>query len=153
MRGALSLTHNVASSAQIHGHLDQCDAHFSPPLSDRVNLLEYAEKLALHSERFEAWADSALVGLVAIYVNDQKKHLAHVSNVSVAPEWQGRQIAQNLMSSAIDHARSLHFSLIWLTVDERSENAVHLYTKIGFKVFERNSSLLSMQKVLTNNEQ
>ena len=153
MKGAISLTRNVASSAQIQGHLDQCDAHFSPRLSGRVNLLEYAEKLALHSERFEAWADSALVGLVAIYVNDKKTQLAHVSNVSVAPEWQGRQIAQNLISSAIQYARSLHFSLIRLTVDERSKNAVHLYTKIGFTVFESNGSLLLMQKVLTKNEQ
>ena len=153
MKGALSLTQNVASSAQVHGHLDQCDAHFSPRLSDRVNLLEYSEKLALHSERFEAWADSALVGLVAIYANNKNTQSAHVSNVSVIPEWQGRQIAQKLMSSAIEHARSLDFSLVGLSVDERSENAVHLYTKIGFKVFERNGSLLSMQKVLTNNEQ
>lgn len=153
MKGALSLTRNVASSAQIQGHLDQCDGHFSPRLSDRVNLHEYAEKLAAHSERFEAWADAALVGLVAIYVNDEKTQLAHVSNVSVAPEWQGRQLAQKLISSAIEHARSLHFSLIELTVDERSRGAVHVYTKIGFKVYESNGSLISMQKVLTKNEQ
>ena len=109
--------------------------------------------MALHSERFEAWADSALVGLVAIYTNNKNTQSAHVSNVSVIPGQQGRQIAQKLMSSAIEHARSLDFSLVGLSVDERSENALHLYTKIGFKVFERNGSLLSMQKVLTNNEQ
>lgn len=153
MKGALSLAQNVASCAQIQGHLGQCDAHFSPRLSDRVNLPEYAEKLTLYSERFEAWADSALVGLVALYINDKNKRLAHISNVSVVPEWQGRQVAQSLLSNAIQYAQSLHFSLIGLTVDERSRGAVHLYTKIGFKVFESSGSLLSMQKVLTNDEQ
>lgn len=149
MSSALSYAQNTSSSAEIHRHLKHCDGHFLPRLSDRVNLLEYAEKLGLYSERFEAWTDSALVGLVAIYVNDKETQLAHISNVSVAPEWQRQQIAQKLLSKALEHAQSLHFPVIRLTVDERSEGAVALYAKFGFKVFGSGGSLLSMEKALT----
>lgn len=149
MSDVLSYARNISSSVQIQSHLSHCDAHFLPRLSDRVNLLEYAEKLGLYSERFEAWADSRLVGLVAVYVNDKEKQLAHISNVSVAAGWQRRQIAQNLLLKALEHAQSLHFAIIRLTVDERSEGAVALYAKLGFKVFDSSGSLLSMQKALT----
>lgn len=149
MSDVLSYERNISSTAQIQSHLTHCDAHFLPRLSDRVNLLKYAEKLGLYSERFEAWANSGLVGLVAVYVNDKEKQLAHISNVSVAPEWQRRQIAQNLLLKALEHAQSLHFAVIRLTVDKRSEGAVALYAKLGFKVFKSNSALLSMQKALT----
>ena len=149
MSDALTYAQNISSSAEIHGHLRHCDAHFLPRLSDRVDLAQYADKLGLYSDRFEAWADSELVGLVAVYVNDKEKQLAHISNVSVAPRWQRRQIAKNLMLSALEHTQSLHFPVIRLTVDERSEGAVALYVRLGFKVFESTGSLLSMQKALT----
>jgi hypothetical protein len=71
---------NQADAGAILEHLQRCDDQFTPPLSSRVNLKDYAAKLALNAERFEIFDDGKLVALVAMYLNPD---CAFISNVSV----------------------------------------------------------------------
>ena len=51
-------------------HFQKCDHQFSPALSQRVNLNDYAKKLYEYAEIFEAWSNKNLIGVISVYLND-----------------------------------------------------------------------------------
>lgn len=123
-----------ADVAQIAAHLQACDAAFVPPLSGRVDIDAYARKIDDKAQRFEAWHDGELVGLVAAYCNAPDRSVAFVTSVSVLPDWQGRGIASHLLENCIGHIRELGFARIELEVDSGNGAARALYEKHGFIV-------------------
>ena len=114
MTSAVQYLSNTASESQITEHLTRCDAAFVPPLSGRVMINDYAQKIASKAKRFEAWSGGVLVGLVAAYCNDQEKRIAHITSVSVLRDWTGKGIAANLMKQCIEHVRALGMRQICL---------------------------------------
>lgn len=139
---------NTAVAADIERHLAACDAMFVPPLSSRVQLGDYALKLSLRATRFEAWADNALVGLIALYCNDMETRVAHVSNVSVIAEWVGRGVASSLMSRCLAHAQIVGMRTAMLEVERSNLAAIGLYEKFGFRVLGSNGSSATMSRNL-----
>lgn len=123
---------NRATAAEIAAHLRACDGAFVPRLSARVDLDRYAHKIAGAAERFEAWADGELVGLVAVYCNRPEGGTAFVTSVSVAPDRQGRGIASRLLACGLAGAAALGFRRVTLEVDRANTAAIGLYAKLGF---------------------
>lgn len=138
---------NRASVADICTHLAACDAQFSPPLSERVILAEYAGKLWANAQRFEAWHGGRLVGLVAIYCNDSTRQAAYVSSVSVDPALARRGIARRLLAAALAEAARLNFAWVALAVDERAKAALALYASMGFAPVSRTDRLITMGRI------
>ncbi|MBX7131459.1 MAG: GNAT family N-acetyltransferase [Fimbriimonadaceae bacterium] len=132
MSGPVVYEHNKAAEADLAGHLRACDASFIPPLSGRVNIDEYAHKIFQHANRFEAWAEGVLVGLVAAYSNDEATRAAHITSVSVLSAWTGRGIAADLMRQSLAHARRVGMRQIGLEVAGDNAPAIKLYEKLGF---------------------
>jgi len=114
-------------------HLQDCDTAFHPPLSRRVDLASYAEKLVRQSLRVESWDGDRLVGLVAVYCNDPGQGTAFVSNVSVSPDFARQGIARHLLQAAIAHVRALGFQRLHLEVDPQALPALRLYDSLGFQ--------------------
>lgn len=134
MRTEFQYSLDKASAEQIAEHLSNCDADFIPTLSSRVVIKDYAEKLASKSMRFEAWAGGSLVGLVAVYCNDQDKRIAYITSVSVLKEWMGKGIAANLLKQCIECAKEIGMQRISLEVASDNMPAINLYQKMGFVV-------------------
>lgn len=132
MSAAPKYRSNRASEGEIAEHLSRCDANFVPPLSARVEIGEYAKKLASKAVRFEAWSGDTLVGLVAAYCNDQERRIAYISSVSVLKEWMGKGIAARLTSLCIAHAKASGMRQISLEVADDNKPAIKLYEKNGF---------------------
>lgn len=131
------MTVNCSGREDILRHFAACDASFDPPLSVRVNLSAYAEKLADHATRFEIWAgedlkDSNLIGLVAVYCNAPDRLKAFISNVSVIPDHTGQGIARRLMEAALVHLRARGFTKVELEVSTGATAALGLYKTLGF---------------------
>ena len=53
--------------------------------------------------------------------------------MAVAPELRGRGAGRTLLSAAIDHARGLGASSLFLGSSRKLANAVHLYEALGFE--------------------
>ncbi len=123
---------NKASEAEIAEHLLRCDADFVPPLSGRVEINDYAKKIASKAARFEAWSDGRLVGLVAVYCNDPEKRIAYITSVSVLRESMGRGIAKSLMKQCIARVKALGMHQVSLEVASDNMPAIGLYEKSGF---------------------
>lgn len=123
---------NKASETEIACHLSACDADFVPPLSHRVEINAYARKIASKATRFEAWSGGMLVGLVAMYCNDQKERVAYITSVSILEAWTGQGIGARLMDQCVEHAKASSMRQMRLEVAEANASAIKLYEKIGF---------------------
>jgi ribosomal protein S18 acetylase RimI-like enzyme len=125
---------NKATEAEIAEHLLRCDTAFARPLSGRLEIRDYARKVAAHATRFEAWAAGVLVGLVAAYCNDTARRRAYITNASVLREWHRKGIASRLLKNCVLHITKMRFERIELEVDSDDRGAVALYTKAGFAI-------------------
>lgn len=132
MDASIEYHSNKASTAEIAEHLTCCDADFVPPLSHRVEINSYAQKIASKAVRFEAWSDGTLIGLVAAYCNDEEKRIAYVTNVSVLRAWTSSGIASCLMAECVEYAKSSGMRKISLEVVSGNTRAIRLYEKFGF---------------------
>jgi ribosomal protein S18 acetylase RimI-like enzyme len=153
MSAAVEYLSNKASGAEIAQHLSLCDVDFMPPLSSRVAIIDYAQKIASKATRFEAWSGGTLIGLVAAYCNDQEKRIAYITSVSVLREGKGKGIAARLISQCVEHARALGMRQIGLEVASNNTPAIKLYEKIGFVAGKANPPFIRMNLYLKSGEE
>ncbi len=83
-------TINCAEKDDVQHHLMECDKSFIPPLSLKVNIEDYAQKIVEKADTFEAWVDGKLIGLIAAYCNNLEDREAYITNVSVVESFGGR---------------------------------------------------------------
>ena len=136
---------NRADIASIEAHLKICDTHFVPHLSEVVDLAAYAAILLSHALLFEAWLGGCMVGLVAGYANDPQHEDSFISNVSILPDWHDQGVANQLLSTFIDHVRKKGFMRVVLKVDARNDRAQLLYRKHGFINGPSEGNILEMR--------
>ena len=135
----------TATAEEIYFHLKECNANFIPPLDEKVDIQEYSKKLVDKSVTFEAWEDRILAGLIAAYLNDAEKKSGFITNVSTLKKYMGKGIASELMTRCIDYSKKHNFKEILLEVSEKNIEAIHLYTKNGFKDIENKNGMLVMK--------
>jgi GNAT superfamily N-acetyltransferase len=89
-------------------------------------------EIAVRQHRFDLlYANGALTGLIETL--DQGERLL-VVNVAVAPEAQGRGFGSQLMARAEDVAREAGCHRVWLYTNQRFEENVELYRRLGYAV-------------------
>ena len=144
---------NRASESEIADHLLCCDVDFVPPLSGRVEIKNYAQKIVSKATRFEAWLDGALVGLVAVYCNDQEKRTAYITSVSVLKELMGKGIATRLITQCIKHVQASGMGQVSLEVAVNNIPAIKLYEKSGFVADKADTPSVTMNLYLNSGEE
>jgi ribosomal protein S18 acetylase RimI-like enzyme len=88
--------------------------------------------------RFDAAASRVLVqqrtgGLKGILLCSQvKDDVAHITQICVAPDYQGRGLGGLMVESCAGHLRTRRFDAATLTVTEQNTGAVRLYERLGF---------------------
>lgn len=152
MSVAVEYLMNRASEAELAEHLLCCDADFVPTLSQRVEIPDYAQKIASKATRFEAWSTGTLIGLVAVYCNDQETRIAHITSASVMKAWTGKGIAARLISRCVDHAKATGMRQIGLEVAADNMPAINLYEKSGFVADNLNEPIIPMTLNLKSGE-
>jgi ribosomal protein S18 acetylase RimI-like enzyme len=133
-----------ANSNDLARHLRACDRAFMPPLSERLDIGEYAVKLAAYTTRFEAWSGDELTGLIAAYCNSVDKGTAFITSVSVLSQQQGKGIAADLLEHCIVYIRKLGFKQMELEVNSGNEAAMALYKRFGFVSTRMTDNLTTM---------
>jgi ribosomal-protein-alanine N-acetyltransferase len=134
-----------ASAEEIAGHLERCDALFHPPLSSRVCLRSYAEKIRRHGVTFEAWVTDTLVGLVAAYFNETSARNGFITNVSVETNWQGCKVATALISRSLQWGQAHGYVTVGLEANPVNGPLIDLYKKLGFReVSHRGENLVML---------
>jgi ribosomal protein S18 acetylase RimI-like enzyme len=152
MKGQIEFMRNHATPDVLAAHLKECDSGFKPPLSDRVDIVAYSEKLHANAERFEAWIDDRLVGMVAAYTNLQDRS-GFITNVSVTADVRGKGIASSLVSQYLRYAQEQNLKSIALEVGKDNAAAIRLYEKLGFTMLSARGPSLILQLNLSTDAQ
>jgi ribosomal protein S18 acetylase RimI-like enzyme len=148
---SLHITNDTADVAAIENHLRECDMRFEPPLSSRVSLPDYAQKLSLFADRFEAWESDRLIGLVAAYLRNSHTLEGFISSVSICGDFEGKGLASRLMQDCFDAACSKGFASLVLEVAQLDQHACGFYRKHGFQPIRGGKSgFLKMSLQLKN---
>lgn len=122
------------------------------PLSQRMNLKAYAEKLLNLAEIAAAYQQNEVVGLLILYANDTVNGSAHIPLVSVLPDAQGYGIGKSLISRAKAKARQKNMREIWLTVEQDNQSARRLYESQRFKIRAVKATKFEMECDLTHSD-
>lgn len=134
-----------ASQKDLYLHLEMCNHLFVPPLSDKVNLHDYAQKIYKKSQTFEAWHKKKLVGLIAVYFNDSQSKKGYITNVSVLENYINKGIASQLIKMTKEYAQNNDFTKISLEVQSKNNIAIELYKKHHFEIEHEGKEALFME--------
>jgi len=134
MSEPVKITRSLEGAHALIGFLNRVDSDFSPPLSVRVNLSDYVDKLLGNAEVFGIYNSlSRLVGAFAVYANDHENHAAYVSFIATDPLVRGMGLGRKLMMCMVTHCRDLNMKSLKLEVSRTNQVAIELYRKVGFQ--------------------
>lgn len=114
--------------------LRSVEALFPVPLSEKVDLEEYADKLLDRACLVVERADGEIAGLAAGYVEHLTGDFAYVAVVGVRPEHQRKGIARSLVSRFVELCRAKGLKGVHLYTDASNAPAIRMYEKLGFGV-------------------
>ena len=118
----------------IYLFLDNINNEYNPPLSAKVDLRQYTEKIFDNAVLFVRNDNSNIVGMVVLYCNDENKEKAYIPLVGVLPSHRRRGIAKELMQEAISYVKSKDFNVIG--IHSNNPIAVKAYCDLGFDIIE-----------------
>lgn len=144
MSSDISLSLNQSSFNEVLAHLSTCDYAFVPPLSQRVTLADYAQKLIDHALRVEAWCGKDLVGLLALYERTDGEKSAYITNISVMPTWHGQKIASTIIAKYLCTTSDRGIKYMKLHVQRDNQSALRLYQRLGFVAEPGHSARIPM---------
>lgn len=122
------------SSEAVYGYLNANSHVFIPPLMPRVDVSEYARKIAAHAQQFWLYQFEKVVGFAACYFNDPANITGFITSISVTPDMQGTGAGTLLLNEIIRYAQDKGTIQIRLEVFELNEHAILFYKKRGFQV-------------------
>ena len=138
----------TAVENDLYNHLNECNPNFIPPLSNNVDILDYAKKIFEKAITFEYWFNDKLIGCVAAYVN-LVENKSFITNVSVIKEFNGLGIAYDLLMKVLEYQIANKIKVISLEVNKNNESAINLYKKLKFvHVLSTNDNLLMELKLI-----
>jgi ribosomal protein S18 acetylase RimI-like enzyme len=129
---------------EIYNYLAENDQMFKPPMSARLNILNYAKKLNAFAVHFCAYQESDLVGFSGCYFNNMETRVGFISTLSVIRKFQGMGVAKGLLTSIEEYATKKEFNQINLQAFIFNLSAIKLYSESGFIEISRNASLAEM---------
>jgi 1-aminocyclopropane-1-carboxylate deaminase/D-cysteine desulfhydrase-like pyridoxal-dependent ACC family enzyme/GNAT superfamily N-acetyltransferase len=121
------------------------------PLSSRLNLSTYAEKIQEKAEIALAYNSKKVVGFLMMYANDFVSRKAHIPIISVLSNFRGHGIGKVLLSRAVALARQKKMHELWLTVDQENQVARHVYSELGFVKIDIDKTKVIMSRNLVPN--
>lgn len=122
---------------QVLVFLRETDNEFKHPLSEKVDLEDYARKLSQYSSFSYCIDQNEMIGMISCYTNRPPE--GYISNVCVKSKFQGRGVFGNLLKRLLKEVVALGIDVIRLEVDEDNVTAQSVYLKNGF-VFCGNAS-------------
>jgi ribosomal protein S18 acetylase RimI-like enzyme len=118
--------------------LVQVDLDFVPPISSKVDLVQYAQKLnskATHCVAQESGGEK-IIGLISFYCNDPQKINAYISVFGVFESARGKGLGSEMFDRVIDYVKGMGFAFMSFQTWE-SNRALSFYKSRGFTVYEK----------------
>ncbi len=96
---------------------------------------------------FMAWEGSSVIGYLKLSIGEAQTELREeagleIERIYVLKPYHGLGVGQLLYEKAIDVARSLQKTYVWLGVWEENARAIRFYEKNGFVAFDNHTFLV-----------
>lgn len=118
---------------KIYNFLLSVDKDFPVPLSDKVNLSGYVDKLLRNNATIVCREyDGKIVGSVIGYTDNLSDNMAYISIVGVLNEYRGKGIANQLILEFLNICESKKIDAVHLYTHNTNNSAIRLYDKLGF---------------------
>ncbi len=110
------------------------DHDFSPYLSDKTDLEDFAEKISKVSHyEYEMSDNGEIKGMVVGYANDRVRKFAYISMVAVHPQHRKQGVAKRLILAFIKYVSNIEYIKI-LGIHTNNPVALNLYKEVGFVI-------------------
>lgn len=119
----------------IHDFLLQTDHLSIPPLSHRLDLLEFANKLWANATLFEYWNEDKLVALNVVYVNKFPID-SFATSLAVLEEYEGGGLGAKLILKAIKYCKEYGSEGYRLQMRTSNTTMLQFYMQRGFEIIE-----------------
>ena len=117
---------------QVLAFLYETDKEFQRPLSEKVNLEEYARKLSQYSSFSYCIEQDEIIGMISCYTNRPPE--GYISNVCVKSNYQGLGVFDKMFNVLVERLHVLGINKLKLEVDDDNVDAQLVYLKKGFNI-------------------
>lgn len=114
--------------------LEKVDKLLPVPLSERVDLLEYAKKIITNGKALVIRNDEMIIAGTFFYCNDAMEKNAYLTLLSTLPAFEGKGCAQALMLEMENECRRNGMQRIHLDTELTNKRAISLYSKNGYQI-------------------
>lgn len=136
----------LSDKNRIYSFLKKVDNQYHTPLSKRVSLNSYAEKLALNAFNFFLTETDLDIAHAAIYYNELESSV-FLSNIAILEEYAGYGLGSLLLKEIEEFSISKNVETISLEADVNSDKLKGFYIDRGFELikFSPNTSFFAKQ--------
>lgn len=124
----------------IKDYILQYDSDFYKPLSARVDMDAFSQKLSDLSTTFVIYKDAEVAGLICSYFYDPASRAGFITLVHTKHEYRGQHLSLYLLNAVKEYARKRGFERISLFVSKQQTSAFQLYLQHGFNVISEEES-------------
>lgn len=132
------------NAKEIYNFLKELDCDFVPPLSSRVILSDYVEKICRLATILTVLEKDKIVGLSAIYCNDFIDRRAFLTMFAVKKNLRRKGLATKLFNESLNVARSKKMSHLSWEVNSKNKKAMLFYEK---------TAIGAMRKKINNSDE
>lgn len=123
-----------ANAQDLFEFLKAVDDYFQPPISTKIDLLTYANKLADHATNFVAIDNGQIIGLSSTYINKYPE-MSFGTYVCVKDEYQkDGLIGVELMMNGIKEAKTKGSKGVWCMIRKSDVALWKFYKRMGFSI-------------------
>ena len=112
--------------------LKNVDKDFPIPLSKKIKIDEYAEKLISTANVIVEKDNGKIIGMVAGYIDNSIEEISYISIVAVQKEYRGKSIAKKLLQKYIDECKEKNLKGVHLYTHKTNTTALTMYKNFGF---------------------
>ena len=127
--------------------LKQIDGTLPVPLSERVNLRNYAEKVLQFGQCITIEESGNIVAAVLFYCNDFQTKKAYITLLGTLPEYEGKGYATKLLKAAEEVAGRNGMRIMNLETERTNQKAISLYCKCGYQLSKIDNKVHMMKEI------
>ncbi len=140
---------NKYSPNEIYSFLQKVDSYFEPaPLSTRVDLREYSEKIAKKAEHFSCEVNNQLVGILCCYINNTNGQTVYITLTCIDPKYFGLGIAKKLTENCELYANKIGFKYIEMEIPIKNFRSVKIHLKMNYEIIKKENDSYFLKKII-----
>lgn len=124
----------------IKEYIIKYDNDFYEPLSERVDMDQYGQKLSDLSTTFILYKGNEVAGLMCSYFYDPSSKVGFNTLLHTKLEYRGKHLSLYILDAVKEYARKHGFEKIAHYTNKQQTSAFQLYIRHGFTVVEEEES-------------